>query len=179
MRWVPFAILVYVVCVLQTTVMAFVEVHTIRPDLIVLAAVYYALMARRPDAMLTAWIFGLAVDLNGLSFHGRGNIGLHALVFGALAALVVQIRDLFFRDHMMTYVVFMAAWVVISKLAAGVFLSWATGQWDRFGELALAAAYSALYTAIFAPYVHWCFKRLRTTLGLDVVRTYRARGRDA
>lgn len=178
MRWIPFVILVYVACVLQTTAMAFLEVHSVRPDLLVLVAVYYALLARRPDALLACWLLGLAVDLNGLSFHTRSNVGLHALAFGLIALLAVRVRELFFRDQMMTFVWFMVAWVLLLEALVGMHLMWATGQWNRFGELALAGTYTAIYTAIFAPYVHWLLKRLRPTLGLEVVRTYRGRGRE-
>ena len=69
MRWVPLAILIYVLVVIQTSLLGvmtlrWAAVGPIRPELGAILAVYLALYARSgTDAMLAAWIMGMAFDL--------------------------------------------------------------------------------------------------------------------
>src|ERR1051325_9348445 len=65
MRWVLFAVALYVVIVLQTALMPFLSLHSVRPDLPALFAIHIALAGPGVDAVLAAWIIGLVVDLNG------------------------------------------------------------------------------------------------------------------
>lgn len=175
MRWVIFAILVYVVCVLQTTLIGLVEVHRVRPDLLVLTAAYVGLVARRHDACLAAWCLGLAADLCGMSFRDRSGIGPHALAFGLAALITVRVRELVFRDHLLTYVACAAAWTLLAYAVEAVHLSWALRRWDLLGAWMTAGLWTAAYTALLAPYAHWALRRARPLLGLDAVRTYRVR----
>jgi len=56
MRWIAFLILIYVATVFQTTVAPFIAIHGVRPDVLIIVAVYYALMAARYDAFIAAWM---------------------------------------------------------------------------------------------------------------------------
>jgi rod shape-determining protein MreD len=175
MHWVAFAILTYVLCAVQTTLAAFIEIHRVRPDLLILVAVFYAMMARRGDALLACWILGLAADLNGLSFHDRGAVGLHALVYGLCALLTCRLRELVFREHLFTYVVAVVAWTLIVAAAEGAHLAWTLRAGDRFSAHMIFGVYTAAYTAFLAPYAHWLLRRGRGALGLESVRAFRAR----
>src|SRR5262245_20646512 len=75
MRWVLFAVALYVVVVLQTAVMPFLSLHSIRPDLPALLAIHIALAGPSLDALIAAWFVGLVVDLNGASFGAHANVG--------------------------------------------------------------------------------------------------------
>ncbi len=55
MHWVAFGILLYCVTAVQSAVVPLVAVHTIKPDLMMIVAVYYALTARSRDALLACW----------------------------------------------------------------------------------------------------------------------------
>jgi rod shape-determining protein MreD len=176
MRWIAFIILACLLIVLQTTVAPFIAVHSIRPDLMVLAAVYYALMARRRDALLACWCLGFAVDLNGLPLSAHSTVGVSALAYGLAGLLVVRLRELTFPEHVLTYVVIVTAWTFWTDLASGLHLMWRLEQPERFANFAVRAGYAALYSAVLAPYAHWLLRRLRNVLGLGAVRTVRVRG---
>lgn len=175
MHWIAFGLVVYVACVLQTTLMSLIAVHTIRPDLFGLIAVYYLLQARRGDALLASWLLGLAVDLNSLNFEGRANVGLWALVYGLMALPVVRLREWLFRDHLLAYVACVLLWTVATQLATGLAMANRPPGWEGIREVGAMALYTGLYTVILAPYAHWGLRWARSMLGLSAVRTYRLR----
>ena len=71
MRWFSFAILAVIALVLQTTVVPRMGiqftrpdlVQSIRPDLVFILAVHYALWGPWPDAAIGAWILGFIASL--------------------------------------------------------------------------------------------------------------------
>lgn len=175
MHWIAFAILLYLATVLQSAVAPFLAVHTIRPDLLVIVAVHYALLARAPDALIACWLTGLAIDLTGLSYTEHANVGVNAFVLGLVALLIVGLRDLTFRESALTQLVFTFLAKLILSLLVGLHMLWAVGQWHRWGEVFTAACWAAVYTALLAPYGHWILRRLRTLLGLGAPHHLRVR----
>jgi rod shape-determining protein MreD len=175
MRWIAFIILLLVVTVLQTSVMPFLAVHTIRPDLLVILAVYYALAARTHDALLACWIIGLAIDLTSLSFAGGANVGLHALSLGMIALVIVNLRDLTFRDSVATRLFFTFATKLAVSLLAGTYMGFVLQTVHPFRETLITAIYAAVYTAVLAPYGHWVLGRLRRPLGIGATHRLRVR----
>lgn len=175
MRWIAFAILVFVVTLLQASVVPFLAVHTIRPDLMVIVAVHYALTARRYDALLACWFIGLAVDLTSLSYAGHANVGVHAFSLGLIALVIVKVRDLTFRDSVVTrlFFTFGAKWVI--SVTTGAYMLYAVHAPHRFGEILATGTYAAVYTAILAPYGHWLLRQLRSLLGVGTTHRLRVR----
>lgn len=175
MHWIAFAILVYVVTVLQASVVPFLAVHTIRPDLLVIVAVHYALAARAHDAMLSCWIIGLVIDLCSLSYAEHANVGVHAISLGLTGLLIVKVRDLTFRDSALTRLIFtFAAKLVVSALAGGYMLYVVRGS-QSLDHVLITAIYAALYTALLAPYGHWLLRGLRRILGIGMTHRLRVR----
>ncbi len=175
MHWIAFAILLYIVTVLQTTVAPFIAVHTIRPDLMVIVAVHYALLARAHDALIACWLAGLAIDLTGLSYQTHSNVGVHAFSLGLLALVIVNVRELTFRESAVTQLVLTFAAKLALAMLVGLHGLWAIGAWDRLDEIVSMAVWAAVYTAILAPYGHWILRRLRTVLGIGVTHHLRVR----
>ncbi|MFO0972262.1 MAG: rod shape-determining protein MreD [Phycisphaerae bacterium] len=175
MHWVAFALVTYVVCVLQTTLMGWIEIHAIRPELPAMVATFYALLARRPDALLAATLLGLAVDLNSAGPATRGALGVHALAFGVAALAVVRVREVLDRDNVLTYVMLVAVWVFAAALAMAAHAGWARSSFAEFRADAGRGLHAALYSALVAPYLHGILRRLRVRLGLEQARTYRVR----
>ncbi len=177
MHWIAFTILVYVVTVLQTTLAPFIAVHTIRPDLIVIVAVHYALLARNNDALIACWLIGLAIDLTGLSYShsGYANVGINAFCLGLLAMLIVKTRELTFRESALTQL----AVTFLVKLSLGVLVGihmlYALDQLDRLGDILTTSFWAAVYTAALAPYLNWALRRLRAPLGIGVTHRLRVR----
>ncbi|MBN2563254.1 MAG: rod shape-determining protein MreD [Phycisphaerae bacterium] len=175
MHWIAFVILLLVVTVLQESVAPFIAVHTIRPDLMVILAVHYALAARTYDALLACWFIGLVIDLTSSSFAVGPNVGLYALSFGLVGLVIVRLRDLTFRESIVTQLFFTFAAKVIVSLLAGVYMLYVVHAPSRFGEILLTGIYAAVYTAVLAPYGHWALRRLRRPLGIGATHRLRVR----
>jgi rod shape-determining protein MreD len=162
----PFAILLYLTTVLQVTLAPFFAVHGIRFDLMVILAVHYALAARSGDAQIACWSIGLAVDLCSLGYQHHANVGINAIAFGLLGWLIVTGRELTFRDSVVTQLMFTFMGRLMVSIVVGMHMMYVLGAWNRFGEVLLIGLYSAVYTALIAPYGHWFLKRMRGLLGI-------------
>jgi rod shape-determining protein MreD len=166
MYWVAFAILLYVVAVLQTAVVPFFAVHGVRPDLMVIVAVHYALSARAADALLTCWTIGLVTDLCGLGYAHHAAVGAHALALGLVGLFIVGLRDFTFRDGVTAQLFFTFTAGLLQSLLVGLHLRYAATSPPAPAEVLLGALYGAVYTALLAPYAHWLLRRLRAPLGI-------------
>jgi len=175
MRWVSFAILLLVVLALQSAAAPFVAVHTVQPDFLIIVAVYYGLTARTYDALFACWIIGLAIDLTGLGFQQYSNVGIHALVLGLIGAGLVKLRELFFRDSVMTQILltFIGKWAM--DAAVGLHMILVVDLPIDFSEIATRGFHAAAYSAALAPYGFWFLRGLRNTLGLGAPERLRVR----
>ncbi|MEK6645018.1 MAG: rod shape-determining protein MreD [Planctomycetota bacterium] len=169
MRWIAFSIVVYVVTVLQTAVVPFLGVHHTQPDLLIILAVYYALTARAQDALLAAWCIGLAADLTGLGFARHGGVGLHAFTLGLIAILIVNTRDFTFRDSVITRLVYTLLAAFLQSMIVGLHLYYTAANRPALIDVVQGSLYSAVFTALLAPYGHWVLGRMRHMLGLGTV----------
>lgn len=166
MSWIAFAILMYVVTAAQSAAVPFFSVHGVRPDLMVIVAVQYALAARTLDAVLACWIIGLLADLTSIGASGASNVGLAALSYSLAALAVIGVRNLTFRDSVVTHLVFCLLFKFLVDGLAGIHLAYATGQWARLTASLWGGLYASIYTALLAPYGHWLLQRLRGPLGI-------------
>jgi rod shape-determining protein MreD len=175
MHWIALVILMYVVTALQSAAVPFIAVNTIRPDLMVIVAVHYALAARTYDALLACWFFGLAIDLSGISYQTHGNVGIHALALGLIAVPIVKMRYFIFRDSVLTQLFFTFAAKFAMDFLVGLHMMRAIGDWSRMREVVVQGLYAAIYTAVLAPYGNWFLKRMRGALGIGVTHRLRIR----
>lgn len=172
MRWIPLVVILYGAAVLQTTVVPLIEINGIRPDLLVVIAVFYALYAPRYDAMLTCWCVGLLMDLTSVSFQTHSNVGVHALAMGLVGILVVALRDYTVQDSPLTQMLYcLAARLLIVAIAVThlVIVLDVDSVWRRFLAIGI---WEAIYTGLLAPYAFWLLRKLRGTLGLGPSRQY-------
>jgi rod shape-determining protein MreD len=165
-RWINFTIVLVVLTAVQKTVVPFIAVHTIRPDLMVVFAVYCALTARTHDALLACWFVGLAIDLSSMSYGSAANVGLHACALGLIGIVIVQLRDLTFRESTATQLFFTFVAKILLAVLTGLHLIYVVRSGPTLRESMLCGFYSALYTLAVAPYGHWVFRRLRNLLGI-------------
>lgn len=166
MRWMPFAILLYLTTALQVSLSPFFAVHGISFDLMVILAVHYALLARAGDAQIACWIIGFAADLTSLNYQNHSNIGIHAIAFGLLGLAIVNLRELTFRDSVVTQLLLTFVGKLLVATIVSLHMVYVLGEWSRLGQLFLMGFYSAIYTALVAPYGHWFLKKLRGVLGI-------------
>ena len=63
MRWVVFLVLAVPILTAQSALSQRMELFGARPDWLLVLVVFVALHARRHDAVLGAWVLGMAADL--------------------------------------------------------------------------------------------------------------------
>ncbi|HOF19283.1 MAG TPA: hypothetical protein PK082_10270 [Phycisphaerae bacterium] len=174
MRWVPFAILAYLVIVLQCSLgqMLTFEISAIGsvgPDLAAVAALFIALHARRAaDALLAAWVLGFALDLSSASGPGGVTVvGPMALAYVLAAGAVYKIREALFAERVLTRAV---VGVIFCLLAH---LPWVTLQtilahnvmtWQAYGARLLQAMAISAYTGVVTPVFYPLLDRVRKWL---------------
>src|SRR5262245_59940370 len=173
MRWIPFAILLYLATTFQTTVAPFLSVHNVRPDLLVIIAAHYALAARTHDTLLACWFIGLAADLTSLGYDRHSGVGLHALAMGLAALCIVGVRDLLLRDSVITQLVITFLVALLQSIVVGAYFWYMVANRPHLSDILLSGVYGAIYAALFAPYGHWLLRRLRTLLGLGAATRIR------
>ena len=171
MKWFPFAILALVAIVCQTTLVQAVAIRSIRPEWTFILAVHYALWGPWPDAAIAAWVLGLAVDLQSAA---PNPVGLHAFTYGAAAWVILRIRNVLFRDHPATQVMLTLAFAFAVRLLVGGYFWWRTSGTATGGEIWWEAFLVALYTAAWAPLLHWPLIRLAKWTGLRTTRRFSA-----
>ena len=160
MRWISFIILALGVIVLQTSLAHRIQVLGAQPDWVFILVVHLALTAPKTDALLGAWTLGLFVDLNT-----DLNLGLIALIYGLSALTIVEMRGLLFREHLVaslgvTFVIGLAGQSAIA--AYRLLTESGTGFFVAGGHALL----TALYTALFAPYLLRGLRRVNPLLGI-------------
>jgi len=167
MRWIRFAILIYVAVLVQIAAAGALPVWFrltgyIAPDITAVLAVFMALTVRdSTDAMLAAWSLGLAMDLMLCSMGGAATVvGPMAIAYALAAAVIFRIREAFFRERalaraVMTLVFCLVAhtmWVGMQTVRA---FNWSSWSADMFRAIGIS-----LYTAVVAPLVCMVLQRV-------------------
>jgi rod shape-determining protein MreD len=131
-----------------------------RPEALLSLACFAALFARdSSQGLLASWLIGLLKDAGS-----TGPLGLHALLFLGAGAVVLQIRQILFRESPLTQlaIAFVAAcWV---NLAAALVVAVTVGG-IPVGVIVGKTLLSALLTAVLTVPLHFGL-----TLARDVVR---------
>jgi rod shape-determining protein MreD len=131
--------------------------------------VQYALTARRDDALIACWFIGLAADLTGLGYPHHASIGISALSMGLIALFIVSVRNLTFRDSVITQIFFCFAVSFLHAALVGAYARYAAPNHLPLWDVLTLGFYGAIYTALLAPYGHWLLRRLRGPLGLGAI----------
>ena len=161
MRWIAWICLAALVTVMQTTLAGQVQIGSVRPDWPFLLVVAVSLTAPATRAMYVSAMIGLFVDLNSVI-----PLGVFTFSYGAAALLIVLVRELLFRDSLLTFVLVtliagLGAQSVIALLRA------VQEGADRYqGSLMAEALGVAAYTALWSFPGHWLYLRARQVLGL-------------
>lgn len=161
MRWLPFAMLALIAIVCQTTVAHTLAIRSIWPEWTFVLAVHYALWGAWPDAAIAAWVLGLVVDLQTAA---PNPIGLHAFCYGAAAWVILRLRQLLFRDHPFTHLLVTLILGLGVQCAIAFYYSWRLTSTPA--NLWTTALGVAIYTAVWAPLLHWPLIRLGWFTGL-------------
>ena len=140
----------------ELTVLDRWSVSGARAEALLSLACFAALFARdSAQGLLAAWLIGLLKDLGS-----AGPLGLHGLLFLAAGGVVLQIRQILFRESPLTQlaVTFVAAcWV---NLAAAIVVSLTVGG-IPFGVIVGKTLLSALFTAVLTIPMHATLAQVR------------------
>jgi rod shape-determining protein MreD len=91
MRWFRFAVLVLVASILQTGPVGVIAIHSdIRPDLLLILLVFFALRSNSTDAILTSFAIGFVADLSSLA---AGLMGPRIISFGLFGTLLSDLNS--------------------------------------------------------------------------------------
>ena len=157
MRWLTFLILVVLVVCLQSTVAPRLTVLGGRPDWVLVLVVFYALHARVDHALPGGWVTGGLADLMSIE-----RFGLLSLSYALAAAAVFAVREWMFTRHPLTHFCVTLA----AALAVRTVWSFYRMAMDLPGEATPVLLWSCVYTALWAPLVHWVLLRVPKLLGL-------------
>ena len=166
MRWLTFFVLAILAVSLQSTVANRLAWHGLRPDWVLVLVVFYALHARTDHAMLAGWVSGAIADLMTLE-----RFGLVSLCYGVAAVLVCRVRDLLFTRHPLTH------FTVTLGAALGVQVLWTVYRLVTglpTGSLPGLIG-SSVYTALWAPPLHWMLLKTPRLVGVGPGRRWPAR----
>jgi rod shape-determining protein MreD len=166
MRWISYFILAYVVLGLQTGITAAMEWHASGPNLVLLAVVFIAMNAPRDVALLGSFILGGMQDL-----CTQGTMGLYAFSYGLVAMFVVTAQQAVYREHPLTHfsltlvgglmtaaVIYIHDWIRPEQITRVI---GAANQLPVMRYPLLPRIYTALYTAILAPFVLFGLQKIK------------------
>ncbi|MCB9857805.1 MAG: rod shape-determining protein MreD [Phycisphaerales bacterium] len=173
MRWIPFLILLYFGAVVQTTIAPVIEIHSIRPDLLIILAVYYALHAQRYDALLACWCTGFLIDLTSIGYASHSNVGVHAVGLGVAGVLIVGMRDYTIQDSPFTQMIYCFATRLFVTCIMILHLTYVLDVEGAAIRFLIIGVWEAVYTGLLAPYAFWALRRMRGALGLGPTRHLR------
>ena len=83
MRWFRFAFLIIIVMVLQASLLSSLD---IKPDLLLILLVFFAVYCNSHDAIITSFAIGFAADVIGFS------MGPQMLTFGLIGTILAQLQ---------------------------------------------------------------------------------------
>ncbi len=157
MRWLTFLILAVLAVSLQSTIASRLAWFGAVPDWVLVLVVFYALHARVDQAMAAGWVAGALADLLTIE-----RFGLLSLSYGIAAAGVCLVRDWVFVRHPLTHF----GITLIAALALSVVWSAYRAVIDVPGQGTLVLGWSCVYTALWAPPLHWVLLKSPRVLGI-------------
>jgi rod shape-determining protein MreD len=168
MRWILWICLAAFVVAAQTTIAPLVQIGGVRPDWPFLLVVAIALTAPGNQALYASALVGLFVDLNTLV-----PLGVFTLTYGLAALLMLQVRELLFRDALLTYVLVTLIVGLLAQGAVALLRLAQEGAGQYAGSVVLETLGITVYTAMWSFPAHWLFLKLGRPLGLTRVRKVR------
>jgi rod shape-determining protein MreD len=166
MREIPYIILLIICLAFQAAFLGEMRVLGAAPNIFFIVTLYAALFAPKSHATLAAVMAGLACDV----FAG-GRLGVHALLFGLAAALLVYTRNKIFKEHPLSQAVLafiaLGAIEIVGSVAVKI-------QYPTTSAAALlsAGALSALWTAALAPFALALLVKFNRMMGFVERRSF-------
>lgn len=162
MRWATFIVVAAVLLTMQSALAPFVEIKGVRPDWLLVGAVFLGLFIKPPHAVVAAWLLGLCADLLTVE-----RPGLLSLSYMLVAAAVSTVREYVFRYWAITQFTLTLVLAIGLGTVLMIYRRMMYGQarplWSDWLVFVLM---SSLYTASWAPILHGLLLRLSGLLGI-------------
>ena len=159
MSWAAIALWLIVLPPVQSSALEIVAIDHAVPNLLLLLCLYVALHADRRDALVAAWLVGMAHDV-----FSQTPIGQHALLYAALAEAICLIRVGIFTEHLLSRMLLAAA-AALALAAADLALTRAGCGPIAWGPAVRHALLCAAYTALVCPVACAAFGLTRRLAG--------------
>jgi len=163
MRWISYFILAYLIIAVQMALAGYLRWGQASPNLVLPAAVFIAINARREHALLGAFGLGFLQDL-----FTQHPLGLYAFAYGMVGLFVVGTQPAVYRDHPLTHFFVTLLASVLTALVV-LFNNWAYPILHTHSaqspQPALGIFASALYTAALAPIIMGLLGRTKPLFG--------------
>ena len=156
MRWLTFLILAVLTVSLQSTIAPRLAWGGATPDWVLVLVVCYGLHAKSDQAIVAGWVAGVLADLMTIE-----RFGLLSLSYGLVAAAVCGVRSLVFTSHPLTHFCVTGVAALLVRFGWSAYRA-ATGlPVEPVWEL----GWACVYTAVWAPPVHWVLLKMPRVLG--------------
>ena len=142
MRWFRFVVLILIVTVLQASVLAHLN---IKPDLLLILLVFFAIYCNTSDAIITSFIIGFAADIIGFT------MGPQMISFGLLGTSLAYLH----RVVAIRKMPYQALAIFITALLAGAlayFLNFLKGE-PTAPNIYIVLFGIPLYSGIVGPFL--------------------------
>lgn len=162
MHLLPYIILGYLAVGVQVGLDGFVHLGRASPNLVLIVAVFLALVVPRDVARLACFALGLMQDL-----LTQQTLGLYAISYGLVGVIVGNSQAMVFREQPLTHA---AATLLGSSLTWAVVIvhGWVLGPPPSLAT----AFYSTSLTTLIAPPAMWGLLKLRPLMGIRVSRRF-------
>ena len=150
MRWLRFAVLILAAMILQTSLLGMVALPRtgIKPDLLLILLVFFAVRCQASDAVITSFIIGFAADLISPTM---GLMGPRIISFGLFGTLLSELHSVISTRRMVHQAVTIFLMGVLTA-ALSHLLTLLRAEPDPTG---LAAPFfgQPLYSALVGPFL--------------------------
>lgn len=147
MHWLRFAVLVLTVTVLQTGLVDIVAVTTaeVKPDLLLILLVFFAIYSDPAEAVITSFTIGFAADIIGPT------MGPRIISFGLVGTLLADLHGFMAirRIHYQSVTIFITGFIT----AAMVYLLTLLKAEAVTSNTYVGLVWTPLYSAILGPFL--------------------------
>ena len=142
MRWIRFAVLICLATIVQAS---FLSNFIIRPDLLIILVVFFAIYGTTSDAIITSFLIGFAADLSLIGV----SMGSQMISFGILGTALSYLNRIF----ALRKVPYQIVSIVVITILAG-FLTNFLNSLKHVGIIESSYIIkTAVYSAIVGPFV--------------------------
>ncbi|MFA5292809.1 MAG: rod shape-determining protein MreD [Phycisphaerae bacterium] len=165
MKWFRFALIVVLAAVIQASAflntISLTDLH-IKPDILLILLVYFAISCDRYDVIICSFSLGLAADVTGAL------IGPHFISFGIIGTALAHIKKVILVKKTSQQAITIFATGILTYLIAAILTKLKVSTADTGGLFEVFA--SSIYSAIFWFLIKWPVTTTGKWLGIGVHR---------